>query len=65
MSNIKIHKQLPNCKCRECGKEFYTHTKTNRDRSHWESMLHVIINEIYSGKSYYTKDEWNAINGGH
>lgn len=34
------------------------HAKTNQDRIRWESMLHRIINEIYEGKSYYTKEEY-------
>jgi len=38
------------------------HVKTNADRQRWESMLHRIIDEIYQGKSYYTKDEWAALN---
>ena len=33
------------------------HAKTNKDREQWEAMLHRIIDEIYGGKSYYTKEE--------
>ncbi len=38
--------------CRAC------HNKTNSDRARWESMLHRIIDEIYDGRSYFTKEEW-------
>lgn len=38
------------------------HSKTNGDRDRWESMLHRIIDEIYDGKSYYTKEEWRNVN---
>ena len=34
------------------------HNKTNTDRDRWEAMIHRIIDEIYEGRSYYTKDEW-------
>lgn len=34
------------------------HGKTNFNRQRWESMLHRIIDEIYNGKSYYTKEEY-------
>lgn len=37
------------------------HGRTNNDRPRWEAMLHRIIDEIYGGRSYYTKDEWTAI----
>jgi hypothetical protein len=37
------------------------HSKTNKDRERWESMLHRIIDEIYDGKSYYTKDEYEEL----
>lgn len=42
--------------CRRC------HNKTNHDRERWESILHRIIDEIYDGRSYYTKDEWKELN---
>lgn len=39
--------------CRSC------HSKTNcNDNSRWEAMLHRIIDEIYDGRSYYTKEEY-------
>jgi hypothetical protein len=41
-----------------CGK---CHSKTNHDRERWEAMLHRIIDEIYDGKSYYGKEEWDYI----
>lgn len=41
--------------CRSC------HTKTNHDRDRWEAMLCRIIDEIYNGKSYYTKEEYKNI----
>ena len=34
------------------------HSRTNHDRERWESMLHRIIDEIWQGRSYFTKDEW-------
>lgn len=37
------------------------HSKTNHDRARWEAMLHRIIDEIYEGRSYYTKEEWEAL----
>ena len=37
------------------------HSKTNRNRERWESMLHRIIDEIYNGKSYYTKEEYKNL----
>jgi hypothetical protein len=37
------------------------HSKTNHDRSRWEAMLHRIIDEIYGGRSYFTKEEWEAL----
>jgi hypothetical protein len=40
------------------------HMKTNYDRARWESMIHRIIDEIYGGKSYFTKDEWEMYNNG-
>jgi hypothetical protein len=33
------------------------HSKTNEDRARWEAMLHRIIDEIYGGRSYFTKEE--------
>jgi hypothetical protein len=41
--------------CRSC------HCRTNNDRDRWESMLHRIIDEIYDGRSYFTKDEWKEV----
>jgi len=41
--------------CRSC------HSKTNKGREKWESMLHRIIDEIYDGKSYYTKEEYKNV----
>jgi hypothetical protein len=37
--------------CQSC------HSKTNHERARWENMLHIIIDYIYEGKSYYTKKE--------
>ncbi len=37
------------------------HAMTNHDRARWEAMLHRIIDEIYGGRSYYTKEEWDAL----
>jgi hypothetical protein len=33
----------------------------NGERERWEAMLHKIIDEVYHGRSYYTKDEWAAL----
>lgn len=33
------------------------HNMTNFDRERWASMLHRIIDEIYGGRSYFTKEE--------
>jgi hypothetical protein len=35
------------------------HGATNWDRSRWEAILHRIIDEIYGGKSYWTKNEFH------
>jgi hypothetical protein len=37
------------------------HAKTNHDRERWESMMHRIIDEIWSGRSYFTKEEWSEL----
>jgi hypothetical protein len=39
------------------------HAHTNYARERWEAMLHRIIDEIYGGRSYFTKDEWLKICG--
>jgi hypothetical protein len=39
-----------------CGR---CHWRTNNDRFRWEAIIHRIIDEIYGGRSYYTKEEWN------
>ena len=39
------------------------HAKTNRNRPRWEAMLHRIIDEIYDGRSYYTKEEYIKMRG--
>ena len=41
--------------CRRC------HIRTNSDKPRWEAIFHRIIDEIYNGKSYYTKEEWAAL----
>ena len=38
------------------------HTITNYDRSRWEYILHRIIDEIWEGRSYYTKEEYKEVN---
>ena len=38
--------------CHKC------HSKTNYNREYWECILHRIIDEIYNGRSYYTKEEY-------
>lgn len=37
------------------------HGKTNHETARWESMIHRIIDEIYNGRSYYTKEEYESI----
>lgn len=37
------------------------HGRTSHDRESWNYILRYIINEIYNGKSYYTKEEWKLI----
>jgi hypothetical protein len=34
------------------------HSKTNHERARWEYMLHRAIDEIWDGKSYFTKEEY-------
>jgi hypothetical protein len=34
------------------------HSKTNSDRERWNKIICIIIDEIYGGKSYFTKEEW-------
>jgi len=41
--------------CRSC------HGKTNKERGRWEAMLHRVIDEIYNGRSYYTKEEYTEL----
>ena len=40
------------------------HNKTNGDRTRWEDMIHRIIDEIYDGRSYFTKEEWEKLTEG-
>jgi hypothetical protein len=37
------------------------HAKTSRDRDYWQEIIHRIIDEIYDGRSYYTKEEYKEI----
>lgn len=37
------------------------HGKTGHRRELWMYILKYIIDEIYNGKSYYTREEWNAL----
>ena len=37
------------------------HVRTNNDRPRWMNMFHRIIDEIYDGRSYFTKEEWKNI----
>lgn len=41
-----------------CGR---CHIKTNFERARWEAMLHRIIDEIYDGRSYFTKEEYKQV----
>ena len=38
--------------CRSC------HSRTNNNRLVWEHIFHRIIDELYNGRSYYTKEEY-------
>lgn len=42
--------------CKSC------HGKTGCDKDRWQKMIHRIIDEIYDGKSYYTKEEYIYLN---
>jgi len=37
------------------------HGMTNAERGRWEAILHRIIDEIYNGRSYFTKEEWKEM----
>lgn len=38
------------------------HSKTGgKDRDKWQATLHRIIEEIYGGRSYFTKEEWKEV----
>jgi hypothetical protein len=37
------------------------HSKTNYNTENWEYIIHKIIDEIYDGRSYYTKEEHIAL----
>lgn len=37
------------------------HAKTNSNRARWEYILHIIIDEIYYSRSYYTIEEYRSI----
>jgi hypothetical protein len=44
--------------CRSC------HSRTGgqiKNRARWEALIHVIINEIYNNRSYFTKEEWKNL----
>lgn len=41
--------------CQKC------HCRTNQNRSEWEYIFHRIIDELYNGKSFYTREEYNII----
>ncbi|MCK9458844.1 MAG: hypothetical protein M0R80_04330 [Proteobacteria bacterium] len=43
--------------CQSC--HFRTTPKVNRE--YWETVLHRIIDEMYGGRSYFTKEEWKVI----
>jgi hypothetical protein len=38
--------------CRRC------HGRTNHDCDRWADILHRVIDEVYGGRSYFTKYEW-------
>jgi hypothetical protein len=37
------------------------HAKTGHNRERWQEIIHRIIDEIYDGRSYYTKEEWRTL----
>ena len=37
------------------------HAKTGHNRKQWEAMIHIIIDYLYDGKSYYTKEEYKNL----
>lgn len=41
--------------CMQC------HGKMNSKKTNWEYIIHRIIDELYDGRSYYTKEEWKKI----
>lgn len=41
--------------CQQC------HGRTSHDRERWEPILHIIIDEIYDSRSYYTNEEYRNI----
>lgn len=46
------------CFAAMCNKH---HTKTNSDRVRWEKMIMRIIDEMYNGKTYLTKEEMKTL----
>ena len=42
--------------CNKC------HSKTNHNREYYEALLCAIIMKVFDGKSYYTKEEYKALN---
>jgi len=40
------------------------HNQTNFDRDRWEAMLHRCIDEIWGGRSYFTREEYAALKQG-
>lgn len=40
------------CKC--------CHSKTGSDRTRWENIIHIIIDNIYNGRSYFTQEEFQS-----
>lgn len=45
--------------CRSCHAKTTSSSSENRQR--YLDMIHRIIYEVYDGKSYYTKDEWELV----
>jgi hypothetical protein len=44
--------------CRKCHSRMHG---SQRNREMWQEILHRIIDEIYDGKSYYTKNEYQKL----
>lgn len=51
---------LPVCFAALCS-SCHAKTTNSGDRYRWTDIIHRIIEEIYNGRSYFTKEEWSEI----